>query len=276
MERIMNTSTAQMVVLATYGNHFFQTGVLYGSFFENIVFGFCKSVTFAELRESEHGVLEQPYAQSPQAWFEKLRADGVHGLRLHYESDQGSPLDRNLSAFVGGGGRWLLEAVRHSSSDYWMARWQTGEEMEPDNRIWIVTYFQVESEVPSAQGKAESLQTIIEDLTQLLQDLIAFSEKQQLTGWAGCFRQAIEVMNDPAPSTKAYHSDIFPPEYHNHEAQALIAAAQTAWVFGGMGSWNDLAFDGDDQNIYDALSDRLYDLLNMAIVQATNTSFDDQ
>lgn len=27
----------------------------------------------------------------------------------------------------------------------------------------------------------------------------------------------------------------------------LIAAAQASWVFGGMGSLNDLGFDGDDQ-----------------------------
>jgi hypothetical protein len=45
-----------------------------------------------------------------------------------------------------------------------------------------------------------------------------------------------------------------------------------AWVFGGMGSWNDQGFDGDDDRIYRELSDHLYDLLNQGICAAANSS----
>ena len=43
-------------------------------------------------------------------------------------------------------------------------------------------------------------------------------------------------------------------------AAQLLGAAQSAWVFGGMGSWNDLGFEGEDQALYDRLSEELYRL----------------
>jgi hypothetical protein len=56
------------------------------------------------------------------------------------------------------------------------------------------------------------------------------------------------------------------------EAKQLLASAQAAWVFGGMGSWNDLGFDGNDQQEYTALSDELFLLLNQAIGATVNTT----
>jgi hypothetical protein len=56
------------------------------------------------------------------------------------------------------------------------------------------------------------------------------------------------------------------------EAKQLLGAVQAAWVFGGMGSWNDLGFDGDDQQEYDKLSIELFLLLNQAICSAINTT----
>lgn len=56
------------------------------------------------------------------------------------------------------------------------------------------------------------------------------------------------------------------------EAKQLLAAAQAAWVFGGMGSWNDLGFDGNDQQEYNELSDKLFSLLNQAVSNATNAA----
>lgn len=56
------------------------------------------------------------------------------------------------------------------------------------------------------------------------------------------------------------------------EAIQLLSAAQSSWVFGGMGSWNDLGFEGEDQATYESLSEELYGTVNRAIVAATNAS----
>ncbi len=52
----------------------------------------------------------------------------------------------------------------------------------------------------------------------------------------------------------------------------MLAACQKAWVFGGMGSWNDMGFDGEDQKDYVRLSEALFQALNAAIVAAANAS----
>ena len=69
-----------------------------------------------------------------------------------------------------------------------------------------------------------------------------------------------------------YHSDLAPSSDLPLEARQLLGAAQLAWVFGGMGSWNDLGFEGPDQQDSNQLSDRLFALLNEAICCAVNSS----
>jgi hypothetical protein len=53
----------------------------------------------------------------------------------------------------------------------------------------------------------------------------------------------------------------------------LLDASQKAWVFGGMGSWNDLGSEGDDQKLYERLSDRLFRAVNEAIEAAATSTF---
>jgi hypothetical protein len=54
-------------------------------------------------------------------------------------------------------------------------------------------------------------------------------------------------------------------------AKQLLGAAQHGWVFGAMGSWNDIGFQGQDGEEYLQVSDQLYDLLNRAICAAVNS-----
>jgi hypothetical protein len=51
--------------------------------------------------------------------------------------------DRMLAGFVGGGGRWLIEAVNPPGSDDWPARWEVGDRTRADRKIWRVTYGRV-------------------------------------------------------------------------------------------------------------------------------------
>jgi hypothetical protein len=65
------------------------------------------------------------------------------------------------------------------------------------------------------------------------------------------------------------HENIFPIERN----LTMLDAVQTAWVFGGMGSWNDLGFDGEEQRTYDSLSEELCAALNMAVLEVVNSSY---
>jgi hypothetical protein len=53
---------------------------------------------------------------------------------------------------------------------------------------------------------------------------------------------------------------------------SLLEAAQSACVFGGMASWNDLVFEGDAEAEYDRVSADLYARAIEVICAATNES----
>jgi len=55
-----------------------------------------------------------------------------------------------------------------------------------------------------------------------------------------------------------YHTDMLPAPY-TPQSRHLSPAAAQAWVFGGMGSWNDIGFvNGAVQSEYRELSGPLY------------------
>jgi len=47
-------------------------------------------------------------------------------------------------------------------------------------------------------------------------------------------------------------------------------ASRSAWVFGGMGSWNDMGFEGAAREEYESVSEDLYQTVNDTIVAAVN------
>jgi hypothetical protein len=63
--------------------------------------------------------------------------------------------------------------------------------------------------------------------------------------------------------------DLLPAAYPA-AARMLSATASAAWVFGGMGSWNDLSFQGPLREQYERVSEDLYLAALDALVAATN------
>ena len=51
----------------------------------------------------------------------------------------------------------------------------------------------------------------------------------------------------------------------------MIAMASRAWVFGGMGSWNDVWVKGDTER-YGRLTRRLYDSVLTALLAGVNST----
>ncbi|MGD2073289.1 MAG: hypothetical protein PVG65_07385, partial [Candidatus Thorarchaeota archaeon] len=62
------------------------------------------------------------------------------------------------------------------------------------------------------------------------------------------------------------------PDGFDLRAYQLIKASSAGWLFGGMGSWNDLVFDeGSVDERYDEVSNNLYYAICNAVVVATNS-----
>ena len=273
----MQGTIAQIVAITAFGNAFLADapGAYPADFYPtNSTFVFCKEVKFVDLKRDGDKWRESPYADNPDAFFKRLKSEGYKGFRLSYgPPGEKAVTDRMLVGFVGGGGRWLLEAVGPKGSDIWEARWSVGNQNDPGKRIWHVTYGRVASGIPTGNSPQSQLEQLKIRLSGNLKSIAEFSRRQKLDGFTRSFEAGLAQVSADEPLKGVYHTDIAPKGPLPKSAYQLLSAAQAAWVFGGMGSWNDLGFQGRDQETYDKLSEELYELLNTAIVQATNSSY---
>ena len=99
-------------------------------------------------------------------------------------------------------------------------------------------------------------------------------DQERLEHFAGAFLNAAGKLSSTDPLAGTYHSDLVATPAIPLKAKQLLGAVLAAWVFGGMGSWNDLGFDGNDQQEYTELSDELFVLLNQAISVAVSATAD--
>jgi hypothetical protein len=108
-------------------------------------------------------------------------------------------------------------------------------------------------------------------LSSALEAVREFSEGQELRYWSKHFRRCLLRLSlEPQPL-----EDILELLLLNGlplPAVQLVNAAMAADVFGGMGSWNDLAFDDADAKSYEDLSNRLLQAMKSAFRAGLNSS----
>lgn len=137
----MQGTIAQLLSIAAHGNEYLSGRVDDSYFPDSSTFKFCKFVKFMDLQSSGTKWHEREFAKDPNAWFLKLKDTGVIQLRVRYISTNKEEIsDRMSVGFVGGGGRWLIEAVKPSTSDFWEASWEVGDKDDPEQNIWHVKY----------------------------------------------------------------------------------------------------------------------------------------
>jgi len=242
------------------------------------VFKHCKDVRFVTLANDRPRFVETPFAADPVAWLTAMRDRGLRCLRLHYFPGN-HPLmnDRMSVAFAGGGGRWLIEAVNGDRAALWEAKWSIGDRKDPDRKIWMVSYGRVLADAAPIPLELRALVSLKTELKSALARAEAFAARQHsegydLVGFAAAFREAEQVLSSATPLSGRFHGDLAPSAAIPLEAKQLMAATEAGWVFGGMGSWNDLGFQGQEGQEYNELSDHLFDLMIEAIVTAVNAS----
>lgn len=269
----MQTSILQTVAVVIWGNAGLHGADLSAFWPSSPLFQFCKSVRFVTLSEKNGSFTETPYAEDPLEWFGQMKRRGVRGFRvLHQVRNDPRISDRMAVGFVGGGGRWMIEAIGGDGADLWEARWALGDRNDPQRRIWNVTYGRTVADRPILEPcnvKEEVLRTHLADV---LSEIACFAKVHKLDNFATCFRQALSALDAETPGWPGGMVPV-PLDGLPLSSQRLLAASLNAWVFGAMGSWNDLGFQGGEQTLYESLSDRLFQLLNHVVVQAANASF---
>ena len=112
-------------------------------------------------------------------------------------------------------------------------------------------------------GHVEQNYSSLEDarkrLNRILKQISDFASKFDYTKhWSENFERSRKVLYDFEPQES---DEFIPYGVYEKEARQLIESAFSSWVFGGMGSWNDLGFSADDQDEYHMLSSELYDAI---------------
>jgi hypothetical protein len=262
----------QVLALVTHGNAALAGRPLADFYPSHPAFVFTEHVRFVDLEPPREAWNETPFAANPDEWLAKLRDRGCRGLRAwrSASADEEAVADRFSVAFVGGGGRWLIESVGPAGSDHWMASWKLGIRDHPDRKIWQVTYGRIEQSRTTAAPEPASLDLLTQELQKLLPDAIAFARRHELDGFMEAFEAALASLT--AESEPDLHG-LAPPGQLPLAASRLVAASLHAWMFGGMGSWNDIVFQGKDDEEYHRVSEKLFQLINAAAVEAVNRSF---
>ena len=224
---------------------------------ENSTARFCERIAFVE-----HPGKERVAAAAPDEWFALLARENAGRVRLGHVPSGAD--DRQLAGFVGGGGAWLLR----TATSTWIARWATGDQTRADRRIWRVDYLRCPPEPPQP---AAGLDPIRRRLEAELERIRAFAAAHA-PEWVTPFDRALRTLR--TGDLAGYHRDLAPEGLLSAPAAALLDAAQSAWVFGAMGSWNDLGFDGVEQAEYERVSAGLFEAVTAAISAAASASAD--
>lgn len=208
------------------------------------------------------------------AWLGELAADGVDRIWLAVRPaepvDDGRLEPHRRAAFGAGLPAGLL-TTGATGSQLWRATWSVGDQGARDRRSWDVAYHPV-AVGPDLPRIASSVDHAAAVLDGVLERAIGFSRAHGLDPWPEHFAAARKLRYSK-DFTAPYHQDLFPANGYDVSCRRLGAMVQAAWVFGGMGSWNDLSLAFDDADVeaeYEELSRTLFSAVMRAAVAAVN------
>jgi hypothetical protein len=261
----MNGELAQLAALVAHGNEWLKsdrprpTDVASGS-----TFRFVNDVRF----EMSTGWLKKKSltADSPDAWLEACAERGMTALWLGPHPMAAGQLPAHLAAAFANGTQCSIVAVGRRS-ERWVAGWSVGRPGAPDNRIWDVLY--VGSPDRNSWVENPDLDTARERLERQVSAARDLATQFGWTDWAEWFAEALAAGKSNELRGR-FHDDVMPASADRARWQ-LFALASGSYVFGGMGSWNDLgAPDPQGEAAYQRISMELYSAVLEAVAASVS------
>lgn len=259
---------AQTISITSYGNEYLKNGKLTDFYPHNSTFKHCDFVDFRKMKKRYFfsSKKETIISSNPIEWFEFLKSKNCKKLRLFYQADKED--DHKMAGFVGGGGNWFIETVFSTHSDFWISRWNHDKNL--DEKPWQVTYGKAAENQPTINQQF-SISKTREELKSSLQKITEFAYKHTTENWGKVFDAAKETLESKNPGSNFYHNDLVSRNNYDLKNLQLLMSANRAFVFGGMGSWNDMSFqDTEVDEIYNQLSTELYQTMMKSITCAIN------
>ncbi len=213
-------------------------------------------------------------SDNPADWFGKLKARQCKGLRLHnwpmrQNQKFGHIEERLLVGMVGGGPRWLVETVYPEHSELWEGFDRIGDQKAADKKIWKSAYILI-GEAASAERVDLGEKAAEIDLRDALISIEGVARAIPGAPFADVFVAARETLGGkdlPYPLEFLRYTEMKP------EMQRLLKAAGRAWVFGAMGSWNDVGVDAALKRRYESASKALFSAVQRAVLVTANSTY---
>lgn len=243
------------------------------SFARSSLFRYAKQTAFVTPRGGDQ---HEQIAADPVAWFAWLKAQGCGGLRLHTAPMEQKPgrlgtiEERMLVGFVGGGPRWLIEAVGKGAAQLWEGFDRVGDANDSERRIWMTTFVRVGETAPQDEADA-NVSAAAAELEAALTDIGALAHMFASAPFDAIFDEARSALHQPLRGAAA--PDFLRLAHLDAEATRLLQVCERAWVFGGMGSWNDTGPDAALNDAYERTSEALFQALVRALIAVANSSY---
>ena len=271
----MNGELAQVIALAAHGSAWLARPLSDPPRLEpdNSTFKYVARVHF---QLSDPGT-SPPGTSSVAEWLQAARERSIERFWLYIpESTLPADFPARMHAAFSNGARWkLIGTSQGRVKEIWRPTWRPLTKSSRDRRIWHVQYKgrsldeMAPPHQPSTTASAERLLLALERIEGFARAPDA--RRHDLSGWADSFAEARQLghAEDPEPP---YHPDLLPHAEFGRSARQLLAMATRAWVFGGMGSWNDVSFGTPEQEAEaGVMSAELFSAELVAFVAATNS-----
>jgi hypothetical protein len=270
----MNGPIAQVAALVCHANAFLGGREIPRFFPGNSTCQYCEQIEFVELDSDAGGAgTRRLVAAGPDDWIRELPLREVDGLRLSWRPRNDPNIsDRLAAGFVGGGRIWHMHVLRDDGmTEVWSSDWGVGAREAANRRIWFVDY-RLEATRPGEHYAGRNLAVVRQAFADRLGDILNFAERHTEASFAAQFREALRALDDPAAEI-GYHRDLALPGQLAPVARALLQASMRAWVFGGMGSWNDMGFAEPLRTEYENVSEGLFEIIHEAIETAVASTY---
>ena len=262
----MNGELAQIIALVGHGNLFLNGGNV--DLANNSTFQYVSSVKFARYKNNQYkqGV---EVANSVSGWFSFLRSIKVTRLWNIAFAWQRQDIPEHIAISFAGGVPMAIQADLQNGFELWYPLWKTGGQ---EKKPWIIEYRSLmfsNSHVIPAQKMSSVKNTLRKAVSQA--ENFAKRPDVDANNWASWFAKSLKLLDSPDPKPP-FHSDLIPMSNFSLEARQVLTSAMQSYVFGGMGSWNDMGFQNTKtQKEYERVSKTLYEAVKLAITLASNS-----
>jgi len=262
----MNGELAQIISLVAHGNLFLQRGAI--DLTANFTFQYVSSIKYCRYKSPQdaHGEL---LASSVSEWLDYLRSTGATRLWNIAFAWQRKDLPEHVAISFSGGVPKAIQADLPNGFELWYPLWKPGGTA---TKPWVVEYRGLF--FPTSQAlPLQKMSAVKNQLQQAVLRAEWFSKSSEVNAsvWTSWFTKSLELLESPNPQAP-FHPDMLPSTGFSLEARQILASAVQSYVFGGMGSWNDMGFAKPEiQELYNRITKELYEAIKIAIVMASNS-----